>query len=107
MKRIYRTFAPLLAAAVFVGSASGGYNTGDVLNGMDKRETIIVNMNSGVTYIAESTLGMPHTRKAWVCSKRVKLTAPDRTITLITVMPELMAPGINGVNLPTFDYPND
>lgn len=94
-------------ATLAMCSRCPAYDLNEILAGMDRRETIIVRTASNVTYMAESTIGMSHTTKAWVCSKVIETTDGTNTITVITYMPTLQVPGTNGVNLATFNYPND
>ncbi len=96
-----------LLAVILCSTPAGAYTKRDVFEGRDKRETIIVQMDSGITYIAESTIGADPTKAEWVCYKIEEIELSDRTVTIITVMPQLQAPGVNGENLPIFDYPND
>ena len=99
---------------ILLGIASlsfAGYTQEDILRGEDQREVIIIEMpaegDTQVTYLAETTIGISAEDKLWVCSKIVETTSGGTNTTTISVMPNLEAPGVDGVNLPTFVYPNN
>lgn len=97
----------MLAALLALCGVCPAYTTQDILNGIDRRETIVVKTSSNVTYVAESTIGTAHSARLWVCSKIIVTTNGTGTVTVITYMPTLQIAGTNGANLAAFNYPND
>jgi len=108
MKKLNLLKPLLIAAVLSMCSPAPAYDLDEILKGMDRRETIVIEVPaSNITYIAESTIGASTTNALWVCSKVITSSSGGTNTTIITVMPTLQIPGSNGVNLATFNYPND
>jgi hypothetical protein len=111
--KISRALLTLILSAVISTCSltpAHAFTTEEIKDGDDKRETIVIELptagTTNITYVAETAIGMSQTDALWVCSKIIEISDGGTNTTIITVMPTLQAPGTNGVNLATFNYPN-